>query len=547
MAISKVYVPAEGDPKAKLWIVGEAPGANEEFQRRPFVGESGNILEQTLLRHGVQRSEVFITNLAHYRPPGNKFEALLGSQQLQEGLDEIAELLSIHAPNCIAALGGQPLSFLCNKDGIHKYRGSILPLDRNRFGELERKVIPTYHPAYVLRERSDYIKFDVDFARIVSDSRFPELRLPERKFVIDPDDHEYWIEYLTNAEYNACDIEAVKGSTKILCIGFSPSPDLCVCFPHREDGRTRDTITRILAGRQRKVFHFGTYDVTVLTLNGYDVRNYTDDTIIQAHVLAPELPRDLAYLTSIETREPYYKEEGRKNIPGDIKGWSAKRSKEDLYVYNCRDCCVTYEIHQAQMRELCADEDLLRLYLYEMEAQEAAIELGLEGFLVDQERLNQIKGVVERKRAKLIIFTQKLAGRPINVGSNKQMTKLLYEDWKLPKRVKTNRKTGKTSLTADEDAIVSLISYTQQRIEEVKKESTKHEYRIKLHFLKLVIQLRGTEKLLSSYINIRLHDGKVKSLWKVPGTETGRWSAVKFVDGSGFNLQTVPRDPVEED
>lgn len=545
--IGKVYVPNEGDPNSNLWFVGEAPGWHEEDKLRPFIGDSGVLLETTIGKSGVTRSEIFLTNLSHHRPPGNKFEALFGSDELRQGVQELKELLAVHKPNVIAALGGWPLKFLCNKDGITKYRGSILPVDGPNFGALnaQSKVISTFHPAYITRDRSKYPIFNVDIQRIVSDSKFPDFRLPVRKYVIDPMEMDHWLAEILKKEYISCDIEGVKGTTDIICVGFGLSPDVAVVIPYRDDIRTRDFISTVLSSNVVKVFHFGTYDVPVLRLNGFNLVRCTEqDTLVQAHVLQPELPRDLAYLTSIETREPYYKSEGRKELPGDIKGWSAKRNKQEVYNYNGKDCCVTIEIFEKQRAQLIKNGQL-DYYNYRMSLQEPLLEMGEAGVARDEERRLLLSTFFKQERAKAILMFRGLAGGKVNVGSNKQMVQLLYKELKLPEHKKTNKKTGKVTLTCDEDALVSLITFCTGKIRELKRATSIHEWEIKRQLLKLALKIRGQDKLITSYLDVPIRDGRACSSYKLAGTETGRPSNIKFVDGSGMNMTTIPRDKYE--
>lgn len=547
MSISNIYVPSEGDPNSKLWFVGEAPGWHEEQQGRPFIGEAGVLLETVLGKTGVLRSEVFITNLCHYRPPGNKFEAVLGSEQLRDGLQELYNLLAAHKPNLVCALGGWPLKYLTSKDGITKYRGSILQYNNPNLGQLgyECKVIPTFHPAYVARDRTKYPIFDVDMRRIVSDSKFPEQRLPVKEYIIDPIELDYWRDKILELKYVSCDIEGVKGTTDIICVGFGLDAGRAIVIPHRDNLACRDFLNAILSSDVVKVFHFGTYDVPVLTINGYTLNRCTEeDTLVQAHVLAPELPRSLAYLTSVETREPYYKSEGRAELPGDIKGWSAKRDKRAVYEYNAKDCCVTFEIFEKQHQYLI-DSGQLDYYNYRMSLQQPLLEMGEAGLARDEVRRELLSKHFKRERAKNILMFRGLAQRPVNTASNKQMTGLLYDELKLPVHKKTDRKTGKVTRTCDEDALVALITFCTGKLRELKRASAVQEWEIKRALLKLALAIRGQDKLISSYLDVAVHNGRASSSYKLAGTETGRPSNIKFVDGSGMNMTTIPRDKYE--
>ena len=97
----------------------------------------------------------------------------------------------------------------------------------------------------------------------------------------------------------------------------------------------------------------------------------------------------------------------------------------------------------------------------------------------------------------------------------------------------------------DEDAIVSLLATVEKRIQDLKTEAAKQPWQIKLASLKLILRIRGYDKLLSSYIKINIsHDGRARSWYKFWGTETGRWSASSWYDKTGLNGQTIPRESV---
>jgi hypothetical protein len=98
---------------------------------------------------------------------------------------------------------------------------------------------------------------------------------------------------------------------------------------------------------------------------------------------------------------------------------------------------------------------------------------------------------------------------------------------------------------------VASITYCKDKIESYKREETKLTWRVNLAVCQTVLEIRGIRKCLSSYIVKSIkkisrinEDGRIRSTFSL-GPETGRWSAGKFVDGSGFNAQTLPRDPVE--
>lgn len=549
--IGNIYVPSEGDPNSNLWLIGEAPGATEEYWKRPFVGDAGEKLEQVLSRAGYSRSEAFITNLCHYRPAGNKFVSVLGSEQLREGMQEISTLLKVHKPNVIATLGDWPTFYFTNRHGIKKWRGSILSYDPTHFGELNRvqKIIPTYHPAAVLYTASNFIPFDLDIKRVVSDSRFPELNTPQYTIHVNPENLDAIVERIIQRGFTAADIENVKRTTIILCIGFSLSDTEALVVPLGESpsARNRDVVNRILSSTQvTKCFHYGTHDVPMLRINGYEVNSYNHDTIVQAFVLAPELPRSLEFLTSVLTRQPYYKSEGKASIPDDTKGWSRKRDKNQLYIYNGKDVCVTDTICATQLSDL-TQTGQLEYYQYRMELQHALQEIGDNGIFRDNERTNILEQSVRTNRTRCAIFLRALAGYKVRNVANKEMVKLFNDTLKLPKRTKTDRTTRKQTITTNEDALISWIAYIKGHIEKLKTDKAKREWEFKLKMVELVLKIRGYNKLLESYLTVPMFaDGRARSCYR-NGIETGRCANAKYVDGSGLNVQTIPRGKIEVD
>ncbi|MHB8109034.1 MAG: uracil-DNA glycosylase [Syntrophorhabdaceae bacterium] len=134
----------EGDPRASIVFVGEAPGEEEDNQGRPFVGRAGKLLDQLIERIGIKRSDVFICNVLKCRPPGNRDPEPTEVSCCKEYL--LAQL-DIIRPRIICTLGRHAYNTLLEVDApITKIRGKMttfrgIPL------------LPTYHPSYLLRSQ----------------------------------------------------------------------------------------------------------------------------------------------------------------------------------------------------------------------------------------------------------------------------------------------------------------------------------------------------------------------------------------------------------
>jgi len=144
---------ADGNPQARVMLVGEAPGRDEDIQGKPFVGRSGQLLDRMLAAVGLSRtaqdreSAVFITNVIFWRPPGNRTPTEAESQMC---LPFLLRAVELQKPDVIVCLGATPAHRLTGRnDGILKMRGKWVTA--NVSGR-NIPLLPTLHPAYLLRQ-----------------------------------------------------------------------------------------------------------------------------------------------------------------------------------------------------------------------------------------------------------------------------------------------------------------------------------------------------------------------------------------------------------
>ncbi|HIC97690.1 MAG TPA: uracil-DNA glycosylase [Aquificaceae bacterium] len=130
-------VPGEGNPRAEVMLIGEAPGAEEDKQGRPFVGAAGRLLNEALEKAGFSREEVFITNIVKCRPPRNRVPT---EDERRACLPYLHRQLEVIKPKIICLLGRTPLETLIGPYSISKMRGRTIEKDGWLF-------FLTYHPA----------------------------------------------------------------------------------------------------------------------------------------------------------------------------------------------------------------------------------------------------------------------------------------------------------------------------------------------------------------------------------------------------------------
>jgi uracil-DNA glycosylase len=139
---------ADGDPAARIMLIGEAPGAEEDRKGKPFVGPSGQLLDRMLATIGLERGQVWITNIIFWRPPGNRPPTSAEIAACQPFLERQIELLR---PRLIVFLGGAAARALLGlQEGVTRLRGRRLAYPMADGTSIPARVM--FHPAYLLRQ-----------------------------------------------------------------------------------------------------------------------------------------------------------------------------------------------------------------------------------------------------------------------------------------------------------------------------------------------------------------------------------------------------------
>lgn len=299
---------------------------------------------------GILRSECVVTNVVNIRPPANRFGAFCvkkaeipkGSPapfsipiksgeylapHLWDHLERLrVELTELSHPNIVIALGNVALWAVCHiQPKISAYRGTCL---KSPWGF---KVLPTYHPAAILREYSNRIVSVADLIKARVQSEFPEINRPHRRLAIapaSPREVELWLhEHILPAKRIVIDIENPRGP--ITCVGLAPSPvdALCIPFVHssrpgmsywsREDEFEVWQLLRWALSFKDKIYEFqnGLYDLYHLWRQARVLPLGTlADTMVKHHAMYPEMPKGLGFLGAAYTDEPAWKQERPKGL-----------------------------------------------------------------------------------------------------------------------------------------------------------------------------------------------------------------------------------------
>lgn len=346
----------------RIALIGEAPGADEERLGIPFVGASGRFLSALLARSGVSKDACFVGNISQHRPPDNKIVAFAwNGLQIQHGLDQLRKDIEAFNPNVCVLLGNTALKAAMDVTTDHPliprafkfknadWRGSIIVPDNAASPFYKRKCIPSYHPAYCLRDYSCTPLLEFDLRRAVGESLTPEHHPRPRRVIVPASADEACAEMLRirNARLlTGTDIEGYWNG--LTCIAFANDP-LCALvipfvrrngtryWPEHEEPLIWRAVAELLEDPDLpKVLQNGLYDRFALGYgHGIRVRNCAEDTMLKWWELYAELPKALDVQTSILVPDvPYY------------KGTSKTTDDATYFLYNGMDAMVTLEIAQ---------------------------------------------------------------------------------------------------------------------------------------------------------------------------------------------------------
>jgi uracil-DNA glycosylase len=359
----------------KIAIVGEAWGAEEDRVRAAFVGASGielirmlgeaKILELTdadfdLIRRywkfrdpsfvkmlwNLHTHEIFRTNVFNFRPPENKIDFVLGPKtmalpgypplikgadnkyvrkEFAPELDRLGEEILQCDPNIIILCGNTPFWAMCGKISISRFRGTTL-LSSHTVSRY--KVLPIYHPAYILRQWDQRPTTVIDLIKAERESHSPDLIRPIREIWIEPcieDIERFYHEHILQAKKlgREISVDVETNGDRITHIGFAVSSALAIVIPF-DDRRRANKSYFATANDERKVWRIirkicedpeiektyqnGLYDIA-FGWRSYGVRTLgaAEDTMLMHHALQPESLKALGFLGSIYTDEGAWK------------------------------------------------------------------------------------------------------------------------------------------------------------------------------------------------------------------------------------------------
>ena len=526
-----------GPLDAKIMVVGEAPGSEEDNQGLPFVGQSGQELTRMLHDAGIPRAQCYLTNVAKYRPPGNDIAHFFLDKkqtkpgpQILEGIRELVQEISAVKPNVVVALGNVPLWALTNNRGITNWRGSVLE-STPAFASV--KVVPTYHPAGILRQWDWRFIAVQDLRRARRESESPLLRYPSYRFLLRPSytDVIVCLDNLLNEVRRgplrlAGDLETRRSHMACFGIAWSSLDAICIPFMcvERPTGYWSPIEEFEIVRRLRELF---THPNCILVGQNflYDLQYFArywgfapkvkTDTMLAQHCAWPGMPKGLDFISSMYCEfHRYWKDDG--------KLWDENTPEEKLWNYNCIDCVTTYESSLA-LESTIEKLGLSSQFNFQMEVFHAVFRIMLRGIAIDKSLRNslamELLELIQQRHAKIKSLSGRTFLGPKGGFSPKQLAEYFYDVLGLPEQI--SRKSGKR--TCDEDALVVLAN----------KEPLCR---------RLVHSIVESRSLGSSLNVIRTPldvDGRSRCSYNPAGTTTFRFSSSENAFGNGTNQQNI--------
>jgi len=574
-----IIVPPEGPPNARIFIVGEAPGFEEEQQGRPFVGASGNELNRMLHEAGISRTECFVSNLCKERPPRNDISLWLRSSlkfstkptkederrraagveprnfvrlrdnlvdpRVQSGFNLLKKEISLVNPAIIITVGNTSMWALTGRWGITKWRGSMLHTDFDS-STSPTKCIPTYHPAAVLRQWSWRAITVNDLRRAARFRNGVPYPTPERRFILRPNFSQ--VENILRLLVSRADLqpEGLRLSFDletraghIACAGISWTYFDAICIPfmcrERGDGYwnldEEVSIIRLLHSllthpRVRVVGQNLLYDCQYTWRWWHFVPRVEQDTMISQHAIFSDMPKALAFQASMYCNHyVFWKDEG--------KDWEKNMREDELWHYNCLDCVYTDEVGQVEL-ETVEKMKLQNVHSFQQSMFWPVLQAMQRGVRIDTRRRDDLILEVQMEIDRRMDFIRFLLGHDLNPDSPKQMHALFYGDFQMPVQKKRGKPGEPPRPTCDDTALNKLA-----RVEPLLKP-----------LINSILDIRTLSKFLSNFLCRALdNDGRMRCSFNIGGSEGGksapktyRLSSSESAFGTGSNLQNIPSE-----
>lgn len=552
-----------GPADARLMIVADCV-SYRDIQSNTILNDRE--FDRMLSEAGIIRNKSFVTALIREQVYGQNFDAqvarskrevtpehkALGDRWVKrcvvDGLRDLVADIELVKPKVILALGNGPMFALTGKWGIKSWRSSIL--EYTSPGGHTCHVIPTYPPSYVMsvwKDRNTTV-FDMRKAWALAMIEAPIVP-PRYNFIIEPSFSvaaKTLQMLLTKVQSGptklSVDVETRGGH--LACTGIAWSPTDAICIPQlravssempgwqdrihywreEEEAFITHLLFRLLTHPNAEVVGQNfIYDAQYFYRHLHFIPKFKRDTMLAQHSMFSGMQKGLDFLSSLHTSfHVYWKDES--------KNWDPKLGERQLWIYNCKDCCVTYEIDDSQQAAIEAFlpswPELRDVHDFQQSMFWPVLQTMITGIRVNNDskgRLSdELLSAIETREA----WIESVLDTPLNIKSPKQMQDIFYRVF--AQKPVISRKTGNP--TTDDSAL--------ERI------STREP--LLLPLCNTIRDLRSLGVFRSTFLEAPVdHDQRMRCSFNIAGTETYRFSSSENAFGSGMNLQNLPKGDEE--
>lgn len=542
-----------GAVNARVMLVGEFPHLQDLKRGEPFIGGAGFELTKMMAEAGLNREQCALTMVLKDMLPGGRVESVIPQRKkdirdgyhvlfngrlvdpiVVDGAEELRRDIMRVKPNVVCAMGNLALFVLTGQWGVGEWRSSIM--ESTLVPGL--KVIPTHNPSitnWAWKERPMLVH---DLKRVKRHEDKPEVIRTNYKFVIRPNFEEarskleHLLTFPEGTEM-AVDIETRAG--QISCIGIAWSDTESIVLPlmqavegnpHYWSEEEESVLMYLVYQLSRKIVAVGqnfNYDQQYFLRWLHFSWPRTKDTMVQQHSCFSNLPKNLAFLSSMYLEDHLYWKDDRTNWTEGPKG----EGEDQYWIYCATDCVRTLAIGKVldslirAMGVEYANSFQQRLAGRVLKAMDRGVRVNHE------KRLGLGMNLMEQANTRQE-YLQALLQCEFNIRSPKQMQDFFYRQMGMKPII--DRKTG--SITTNDEALRTIA----------KREP------ILAPVVSRISELRSLGVFNSTFVQAALDtDGRMRTSYNIAGTETYRFSSKQNAFGTGMNMQNVPKGGYDEE
>lgn len=507
-------------------------------------GQSGDLLVELCSTAGITLDSVYFTHVVHHRVTSAAKLIKFGTKNIDMSEEysaaevALAEELSLCSANVFVPLDELSLYTLTRCRSISKYRGSILESSLLP----GRKVIPTLSPAACWRNYLFRHYLLHDLVRIRKESLDATITRPFYVLTLQPD-MDTAIDYIRRCASRDCigyDIETARG--QLDCFSLAESTTSAISIPIVKDHQPYFTLQQeahilrelsllLKNPNVTKVLQNGIYDTTFMFERYGMTLTNMEDTMIAHGLLLPDFPKSLAFLCSMYTRHPFYKDDGKQRF----KGFAT--DDHSFWRYSAQDALATLEVW-SRLRPELEKMRLMETYRSHVDLIEPLLQMQYLGSPMDS--AGMLKADLEGQLLvdKLKEELNTLCGGPINPASPKQLCAYFYKHKAIAKYYANEIPTWPNAKNLD--------PYLEKGKPTTDVTAMRRLRRRGIPEADILLKIRGIQKFSSTYLRVQLTaDNRLTCAYGPIGTTTGRLSSkasIFTLNGRkvGCNRQNLP-------